>query len=242
VTDLHDDEPTATPNHGAITVSAVAFAGFIAILLVVSLSGGRDPFDSLVTAQAARARGADATVVARIATALGSLPAVVTVTALAVVALWLKTRQLWSPMILGGSVAVTAGLVTLIKIAVGRTRPDATGALGAPALDFAFPSGHTTDGSLVYVLAALMLTNGLARPFWRRLAVGAAVLLALLIGLSRIYLGYHWATDVLGGWLLATGVVASSCFTSRALALPDGLDPSHETASLHREPLDRFVR
>jgi undecaprenyl-diphosphatase len=62
---------------------------------------------------------------------------------------------------------------------------------------FAFPSGHAGNSMIVYLLLALVLVDD---PRRRRLAVAGAVLLALLIGVSRIMLSVHWTTDVVGGW------------------------------------------
>ena len=212
------------PDRGLLTFSAVAFVGFVAILVTVALSGGVDSFDTAMASRVELVRGSAMTALARAVTSLGSFPAVVTVAVAAVVGLWIQTRVLWSSAILASSVAATASLVTLLKVAMGRARPDVAALLGSRATDFSFPSGQTTNGSLVYLLAALLLTARLRRGLWRRIAIAVAVVLALLIGLSRIYLGYHWATDVLGGWLLAAGVTAVSYFTTRQLGLQDAVD------------------
>jgi undecaprenyl-diphosphatase len=61
----------------------------------------------------------------------------------------------------------------------------------------AFPSGHAANSMIFYVTFALVLTSGtrLERP-----ALAAAVLLSLMIGISRVMLGVHWPSDVIGGW------------------------------------------
>jgi membrane-associated phospholipid phosphatase len=101
-----------------------------------------------------------------------------------------------------------------------------TTVIGSAQRDFSFPSGPTTNATLAYVLAALLLTAGMRRALWRRVTSASAVALAFLVGLSRIYLGYHWATDVLAGWLLATAVIAASYFAGRGLGLVDYQDAS----------------
>jgi undecaprenyl-diphosphatase len=93
-------------------------------------------------------------------------------------------------------VPILAGVTnSLLKEAFARARPDIV-----PHLDsignLAYPSGHASNAMAFFLLAALMLA--IKRPLlWR----SAAVALALLIGTSRIMLGVHWPSDVLGGWL-----------------------------------------
>lgn len=102
------------------------------------------------------------------------------------------------------TVIVVAALVILIAVpelkqAVERPRP--TGSL-VPVSSYSFPSGHATQGAWYVFLAllALHLSPRISRP---RLLLGAATLFCLLIGLSRIYLGAHYLSDVIGGWALA---------------------------------------
>jgi hypothetical protein len=82
-----------------------------------------------------------------------------------------------------------------------RARPPMGGMLGAPVFDYSFPSGHTTSGTVLYVLAAMLLVHTETRNTSRRLLVAAGCVLGGLIGLSRVYLGYHWLTDVVGSWV-----------------------------------------
>ena len=87
----------------------------------------------------------------------------------------------------------------VLKVVVARPRPEAA---FAQELTFSFPSGHATHtfifyGYLIVVVAALPLS-----ATWRRVMQVALVLLIALTGLSRVYLGAHWPSDVAGGWLL----------------------------------------
>jgi membrane-associated phospholipid phosphatase len=83
-----------------------------------------------------------------------------------------------------------------LKMAFARARPDLVPHLDH-ASSFAYPSGHATSAAVVYLAFALLIPTQ-RRTAW--LAGGAA--LALLTGLSRIMLGVHWPSDVLGGWML----------------------------------------
>jgi undecaprenyl-diphosphatase len=60
-----------------------------------------------------------------------------------------------------------------------------------------FPSGHAASSMIFYLALAIALTAGTR---WHRAAAGGAVVLSLLIGTSRVMLGVHWPSDVIGGW------------------------------------------
>ena len=118
--------------------------------------------------------------------------------ALAVVLL--LARRLRDALFLAGTVASGSLLVTLIKLDVGRPRPALLPHLAA-VHNASFPSGHAANSALVYGAIAVVLRETRAG---RPLAI-LAVLIALLVGLSRIGLAVHWPSDVLGGWALGAG-------------------------------------
>jgi membrane protein DedA with SNARE-associated domain/membrane-associated phospholipid phosphatase len=103
-------------------------------------------------------------------------------------------RQLWAAF-LGGVV-----LYTLAKQLVGRPRPPATELIGQ-ASGPAYPSGHATQAIVTWGMLAVVLTAGRSGRV-RRWLLSAAVVVVLLVGASRVYLGAHWLTDVLGGYAL----------------------------------------
>jgi len=114
---------------------------------------------------------------------------------------FLLRRRDWRPSALvavglGGAVA----LYDIVKVAVGRARPPMSLWIGHYS-GRAFPSGHATQSLVFYGMAALILGAGLAPTTKAWLWAGAAVLV-LVVGASRIYLGGHWLSDVLGGWAL----------------------------------------
>ncbi len=96
--------------------------------------------------------------------------------------------------------AAIGGLIlfTFMKHLIDRPRPPAALML-TPASVSSFPSGHSTEAVAVYGMLAYVLSRGRSH-YARALWWGAAAMIALLVGASRIYLGDHWLTDVLAGY------------------------------------------
>ena len=86
-----------------------------------------------------------------------------------------------------------------LKLSFARVRPDLVPHLDNVAGSLSYPSGHATSAAAVYLAFAL-----LSPAQWRGRMLAVAALLAFLTGLSRIMLGVHFASDVLGGWMLGT--------------------------------------
>jgi undecaprenyl-diphosphatase len=100
----------------------------------------------------------------------------------------------------------------LLKEGVGRVRPDLLplGRRRGPS----FPSGHVVASVGFYGVLPALAWRATSRRRLRAIALGAAVVVIVVIGVSRVYVGVHWATDVLGGVLIGTIIVIA---TSRAL-------------------------
>jgi undecaprenyl-diphosphatase len=112
-------------------------------------------------------------------------------------ALWLWTaghRHL--PLVLIAIIMLGRALSELQKYWIARVRPDLEPHLVIVKTS-SFPSGHATSSMIFYLTLALALTRGTR---WQRLATFGAILLSLLIGISRVMLGVHWPSDVIGGW------------------------------------------
>jgi undecaprenyl-diphosphatase len=96
-----------------------------------------------------------------------------------------------------GGTAISEGL----KAGFNRPRPDLVAHV-VETTSMSFPSGHAMLSAVTYLTLGALLARTQRRRRVRGYILGAAILLTLLIGLSRIYLGVHWPTDVLAGWCL----------------------------------------
>ncbi|MEH0542149.1 phosphatase PAP2 family protein [Streptomyces sp. B21-105] len=127
----------------------------------------------------------------------------------AAVAVWLVWRHAdWWTV---GWLVATAALGTLLqqglKAAVGRARPVWPDPVDS-AHYAAYPSGHALTATVVLgLLLWLLHRQGVRRVLWRAASAVAALSVAG-VGLTRIWLGVHWPSDVLGGWLLGGMLVA----------------------------------
>lgn len=112
----------------------------------------------------------------------------------------------WLPITL--MVAATAGslAVTIVgKNYLDRVRPPHEYAVAPYEWSPSFPSGHSLNSVVIGGVIAYLLCRHLRSRGWRIAIISIAAVYALLMGLSRVYLGHHWLTDVLTGWILGLG-------------------------------------
>lgn len=130
--------------------------------------------------------------------ALGST--VVLTLAVVIVAgyLWIKKAPQKAAFLV---VAVSAGalLNRLLKFGFARPRPDIV-AHGTYVTTESFPSGHSANSAIIYLMLGMMLARIEASYSAKVYIFSVCVLLTMMIGMSRVYLGVHWPTDVLAGW------------------------------------------
>lgn len=145
----------------------------------------------------------------RDATALGgTLPLIVLIS---VVALYLYLKQ-HTRTALAVVASTLLGVIVsqILKAVIDRGRPEIVPQL-VPEVSGSFPSGHAMMSAIVYLTLGTMLARLEPEKVVRRYIVGVAMVLTITVGLSRVYLGVHWPSDVLGGWALgALWVVAVS--------------------------------
>jgi undecaprenyl-diphosphatase len=102
----------------------------------------------------------------------------------------------------------SSGLVThLLKQGIGRMRPDLVDHLTHTA-NASFPSGHALQATVAFLIIGALAAQAQLSPRIRTLILASATLLIFLVGISRVYLGVHWPTDVLAGWCLGTAWAA----------------------------------
>jgi len=174
------------------------FALAIVVLAVIWLGmllGGTGAFDRSVYEAVYAGHRPVLLALARIFTALGEPTVLVTAGFLVAGWIWWKRHPHLAFAILL-IVLVGRGLAEAQKYWIARVRPDLEPHLVVVKTS-SFPSGHATSSMIFYLTVALALTMGTR---WHRVAAGSAILLSLLIGTSRVMLGVHWPSDVIGGW------------------------------------------
>jgi undecaprenyl-diphosphatase len=131
-------------------------------------------------------------------TSLGS-PVVLALITIAVVGyLWLERKRGTALFVV---LAVVGGglLETLLKFSFARPRPELVSHL-VDVNSFSFPSGHATMATITYLTLGVLLSRVEERRRMKLYLLAVAIFVALLVGISRVYLGVHWPTDVLAGW------------------------------------------
>jgi undecaprenyl-diphosphatase len=187
-------------------VAAFAVGSYVAIGYALVVSGAPGPTTGDTTAAdfVAEIRSDWLTSVAEVVTALGSGVAMVAV--VAATSVWLAFRRHWPELIvlIAGTIVILIG-VDLLKDAVERPRPP--GGL-VPAEGYSYPSGHAAHAvayGWIALTVALRLRPGMQRG---TALVVAGLALAAAIGLSRVYLGVHYMSDVSGGWAFGIAIFA----------------------------------
>jgi len=205
-------------------------AALLAIFFLAGLVGGPGtPIDETISHAAAAWRAA-APAFTRFAgsfTEVGGGRFTLTLAVLAALSLLVRRKPVLA-IILLITVLAERELVEWLKDLTDRPRP-AFGAINQASM--AFPSGHSANSMTAYLAIALLAVPATHR---RPVAI-AAVIVSLMVGISRVYLGVHWPSDVIGGWalgLMATGMGVAAATRSGALSL----EPQHEVVGRHRLP------
>lgn len=185
--------------------AGVAAAGVALLLLVAALTSTRWPF------------GFDRAIIlglcdwggppwlreaARDLTALGS-GTVLTGVVVAVAGLLLVQRHRLTALSLAASAWSGSLMVSLLKTHIGRPRPMIV-EQWATVDHASFPSGHAASSAVIYLTLAALASQVTRGRAVRNYLIAVAIVLVGAIGVSRVYLGVHWPSDVLAGWSFGT--------------------------------------
>ena len=142
-------------------------------------------------------------------TSLGSL-ACLGLIVLIVAGLFASLRRFREASILLVSAGGGLLISQVLKSWFGRARPDAI-FQAVPAINASFPSGHALLSAVVFLTLGSMAARFTTRRRVKVYMLACAIVLTLLVGISRVYLGVHWPTDVLAGWCLGAAW-ATACW------------------------------
>lgn len=206
----------------AVAISAACWLLFVALAIVVSTS---DTFsvDQSVLTWAGEHRSSALTSAMRTVTWLGSATVLYPATLVLALYWWQRERDWRAGAMLAASLVGSTALYSVFKRIVERPRPPAHEALGTYP-HWSFPSGHATQ-CMAFFAMLLVIACFAGRARLRLWAI-AAVAVVLVVGASRIYLGAHWLTDVLGGYALGgawVSLLTAACLTI-TLRHRDGTD------------------
>ncbi len=157
-------------------------------------------------------------------TSFGGVANLIFIAAVAMIYLLIQKRAASALLValsLGGGVALSETL----KDFFARDRPPEV-YRAIETVNASFPSGHAMLSTVVYLTLGAMLAQAMPRKRLRIFVFGVAAFLAVTVGISRVYLGVHWTTDVLAGWSLGAAW-AMACWLAgwavrRALARRGG--------------------
>lgn len=166
-------------------------------------------------------------------TALGGAVWLIFLSAGTALALCLRGR-IGDGLVLAGAVLGGQALTHLAKFAFARPRPDLV-PHGSFVYNASFPSGHSTMAAVTYLTLAVLIARAEPRRRVRAVYVAMAVILTIAVGVSRVYLGVHWPSDVAAGWMMG------AAWALLCALLADRLGDHPATAERQGSPDDRFL-
>jgi undecaprenyl-diphosphatase len=206
----------------AATLLVVGLVAFVVLLVAVLTRTGFERLDRPVEQWFDAQRSGDAT---RFMTVLAIVfgPIGMPILVLVVLVAWIAmARHLWRPLLLLGGMVTGVVLAQVLAPIVRHPRPPLAQMLLDPDRTYSFPSGHVLGMSDFFLLLAFLVTSRIHRRWFTVVAfvVAAACIVAQVI--SRLYLGYHWLTDVSASVALSLVVVGAviAVDTRRTVRVP----------------------
>jgi undecaprenyl-diphosphatase len=139
-------------------------------------------------------------------TALGGFTFLTLATIVAVLA-FLFHRRVRHAAVLAGTLLGALFASEALKLVYGRPRPDLV-PHGAYVYSGSFPSGHSMLSAATFLTIAVLVSSLETQRSTKKLAFAVAILVMIAVGISRVYLGVHWPSDVLAGWAAGAGFAA----------------------------------
>ena len=203
----------------SIAVIVVLVAAFVALASGV-LSAATEPFDDALL-QALRTSVSDPAGPAWLEravlnlSALGSTAVTTLLVCVAALFLLLDARPRQALLVVATTAIAAIGLAAL-KQAIGRERPTIVEPIEVVG-GLSFPSGHTLIAAVLYPTLGMLIASNLRQRHLKVFVFVVAALLALIVGFTRVYLGVHYPSDVLGGWLLGVAFALAAGIVIQAL-------------------------
>lgn len=117
----------------------------------------------------------------------------------------------------GAIIPLTVLIGALLKLSFERARPLTEYAMNMKLQTFSFPSGHSSGSMIAYGILAYIAFSRLPAP-WNFIVGGVLLVVPLMVGLSRVYLGAHFPSDVIAGWILGLLALAFVVLVLRPFA------------------------
>jgi undecaprenyl-diphosphatase len=156
-------------------------------------------------------------------TAMGGM-AILTLTTVAVAGFFLLQRKFASTLYLLVSVGGGLLISSVAKNLFDRPRPDLV-PYGSVVHTASFPSGHSMLAAVTYLTLGVLVARTLPQRRLKVYVLSLATLVTILVGVSRVYLGVHWPTDVLAGWLAGVAWACLCMLGARWLARRGDVEP-----------------
>ena len=212
----HSSTDSQTNRVSALDVRSTLF---LIVLVVVSVGltvwlamaatngGGPHGIDPAATSRVLSTRTAALTAVAQALTFLGSRASLTTI-AIAIALILAIRRRRTPAVVFASTMLVSACLTVILKRMVVRPRPSVDDLIGPVSTSFSFPSGHTLNTAVLVALVLWLLSGG-AGSTARAVYALIGGLVVAGVAWSRVYLGYHWLTDVVASIFVATALLSS---------------------------------
>lgn len=181
---------------------------FLTAFLSMKLNIGLAKFNQPILSWMVIHRTSTLTDIAKVITSLGSTLYFAGIVAIVVLFWFIYRKEVWRPFLFGSGIVVAVATSTILKFLIMDHRPPQISMVPLYEIDYSFPSGHTLAiTTFILVLGYLIYSRHFSLSKYYGWLI-AAVTAAVIIALTRLYLGYHWLTDVIASAGLALIILA----------------------------------